>query len=91
METYSLDKLQQEGRNALKSLLKLVQTTVEEVILTGPIAESLLTELNRCRQLQKVSGFKLTPAQLKKPMSSLPNFTHLSIEVNNNAPSVGPT
>ena len=69
-------------RNALKSILKLAQTVVEEVILTGPIVESPLTELYRCKQLRKVSGFKFTPAQLSKLMSSLPNLTHASIDVN---------
>ena len=70
-------------RNALKSILKLAQTAVEEVILTGPIVESPPTELYRCKQLRKVSGFKFTPAQLTKLMSSLPNLTHASIDVNN--------
>ena len=70
-------------RKSLKSLLKLSQTTVEEVILTGPIVESSLSELYKCRELRKVSGFKLTPAQVSSLLSSLPNLTHLSIEVNN--------
>ena len=70
-------------RKSLKSLLKLSQTAVEEVILTGPIVESSLSELYKCRELRKVSGFKLTPAQVSSLLSSLPKLTHLSIEVNN--------
>ena len=70
-------------RKSLKSLLKLSQTAVEEVILTGPIAESSLSELYKCKELRKVSGFKLTPAQVNSLLSSLPKLTHLSIEVNN--------
>ena len=70
-------------RKSLKSLLKLSQTAVEEVILTGPIAESSLSELYKCTELRKVSGFKLTPAQVNSLLSSLPKLVHLSIEVNN--------
>ena len=70
-------------RKSLKSLLKLSQTAVEEVILTGPIAESSLSELYKCRELRKVSGFKLTPTQVNSLLSSLPKLTHFSIEVNN--------
>ena len=38
-------------RKSLKSLLKLSQTAVKEVILTGPIAESSLSQLYKCREL----------------------------------------